>query len=200
MTSYGIGITLIPCSTIVLIISKIVSESCLAYKAENGTCLPQCDDGSSISSTQTYSSTSCYRLSTVLDIQRDIIANGPVQTGMNIYNDFSNYENGIYIYDKISTLKGGHSVRIIGWGIEGNVPYWICANQWGSEWGENGYFRIRRGTNEVGIEESVVGGIPKFAGMIPENENYQAGDISNSSMQKLNVRLIVMLLVSIYLP
>lgn len=35
----------------------------------------------------------------------------------------------------------GHAVRIIGWGD----GYWICANSFGKDWGENGFFRIAFG-------------------------------------------------------
>ncbi|XP_076341412.1 putative peptidase C1-like protein F26E4.3 [Tachypleus tridentatus] len=52
-------------------------------------------------------------------------------------------------------------VRIIGWGVEKrgdkHKKYWICANSWGSGWGEDGYFRIIRGQNECDIETFVVG-------------------------------------------
>ena len=51
-------------------------------------------------------------------------------------------------------------MKIIGWGSENNVPYWLVANSWGSEWANlKGYFKIRRGTNECGIEAGVLAGI-----------------------------------------
>ena len=33
----------------------------------------------------------------------------------------------------------------------------LCANSWGPQWGEGGYFRIQRGVNECGIESFVIG-------------------------------------------
>jgi hypothetical protein len=32
----------------------------------------------------------------------------------------------------------------------------LCANSWGTQWGEAGYFRILRGENECGIESFVL--------------------------------------------
>jgi len=45
-------------------------------------------------------------------------------------------------------------VTLFGWGTDTDgTPYWLAQNSWGEEWGEDGYFRIRRGTNEADIEK-----------------------------------------------
>ncbi|VDM74705.1 unnamed protein product [Strongylus vulgaris] len=57
--------------------------------------------------------------------------------------------------------EGAHAIKIIGWGVEKGTPYWIVANSWNTDWGEDGYFRILRGRNECGIEQYVTAGLLK---------------------------------------
>lgn len=82
-----------------------------------------------------------------------------------VFDDFYNYDGGVYTRTKGSKLAGGHAIKIIGWGTdsESNLPYWIVANSWGTDWGEDGFFRILRGSNECGIEAEIAAGIPRFA-------------------------------------
>lgn len=55
-----------------------------------------------------------------------------------------------------------HSIIILGWGEEDGVKYWICRNSYGPDWGENGHFRIRRGSNDYAIETEPSSYIPKL--------------------------------------
>lgn len=102
-----------------------------------------------------------YTLSSVENIQRDILENGPVEVSYIVYGDFPNYKSGVYQRHSDEQL-GGHAVKVLGWGEENGVPYWLVANSWNTEWGDKGYFKIIRGKDECGIESmGVYGGIPK---------------------------------------
>jgi len=48
-----------------------------------------------------------------------------------------------------------HGVAIVGFGVDGDEKYWKIRNSWGQGWGENGYFRIIRGTGACGLNAMV---------------------------------------------
>jgi hypothetical protein len=48
-------------------------------------------------------------------------------------------------------VAGYHALRLVGWGEEAGQRYWRLANSWGSDWGEEGYVRIRRGQDECQV-------------------------------------------------
>ncbi|XP_022252062.1 uncharacterized peptidase C1-like protein F26E4.3 isoform X1 [Limulus polyphemus] len=113
-----------------------------------------------------YRSTPPYRVGpSEEDIMHEIYNNGPVQATFRVMQDFFSYSSGIYrklpVTNTNPTNQGWHSVRIIGWGVEKSggrqKKYWVCANSWGTGWGEDGYFRINRGQNECDIETFIVG-------------------------------------------
>jgi len=97
----------------------------------------------------------------VAAIQTEIMTNGPVEADFTVYSDFVNYKSGVYKHTA-GTELGGHAVRLLGWGIEAGTPYWLLANSWNPDWGDNGFFKILRGSNECGIEDDINAGLPKL--------------------------------------
>lgn len=87
-------------------------------------------------------------------IQQEIMLRGPVTAAFSVYSDFEQYAGGIY-HHVSGDMLGGHAVKITGWGEEGGVKYWKVANSWNPYWGEKGFFRIVRGTNECNIEAEI---------------------------------------------
>jgi cathepsin L len=65
---------------------------------------------------------------------------------------FQSYSGGILDSPNCGTTLD-HAVEIIGYGTENGVDYWNVRNSWGSSWGENGYFRVKKtsSTNDIGI-------------------------------------------------
>jgi cathepsin B len=98
--------------------------------------------------------------SQVAQIQTEIMTNGPVEAAFDVYADFESYKSGVY-YHISGPYLGGHAVKILGWGTESGVDYWLIANSWNVQWGMNGFFKMRRGTDECGIEDSIVAGLYK---------------------------------------
>ena len=95
------------------------------------------------------------------EIKKEIYNNGPITAAFYVYNDFYSYKSGVY-HKTSDNYAGGHAIKILGWGVENGVPFWYCANSWGTGWGMNGFFKILRGKNECSIEEwHVVAGLPK---------------------------------------
>jgi cathepsin B len=92
-------------------------------------------------------------------IQQEIMTRGPVEAAFQVYADFESYKSGVYKHVTGSYL-GGHAVKILGWGVDAQTqqPYWLVANSWNTDWGEQGFFRILRGSDECGIEDSIVAG------------------------------------------
>ena len=124
------------------------------------------------------------------NIMRDIFEWGPVCTSFQVHSDFYDFnpeKDGVYISNEDpTTLVGGHAVCISGWGVYTDkktgkdIPFWWIKNSWGQDFGENGYFRMLRGSNHCRIEENIIGMIP----------NYFPNDINelNHVMKKLETK------------
>ncbi len=73
------------------------------------------------------------------DLKSALVRYGPLPAAMIMYEDLAHYKAGVYSY--VSGKKvGDHAVLIIGYDDPGG--YFIARNSWGTNWGENGFFRI----------------------------------------------------------
>jgi len=143
-----------------------VEESCVNYHQKEESCWTHCNDGSPL---KLYKAANAYPLyvygnkkKTMESIQKDILVNGPVEAAFWVFDDFFNYVSGVYQRSPNATYAGGHTVKVYGWGVdeESGLPYWLAVNSWEKDWGQNGCFRILRGTNECSFEDEVAAGLP----------------------------------------
>lgn len=119
-------------------------------------CHKTCQDGTTWSDDKVKAKSS-YSISSESDIMREISTKGPVTAAFTVYQDFLAYKSGVYQHLSGSEL-GGHAIEIVGYGEDNGVKYWTVKNSWNPSWGNGGFFNIRRGNDECGIESSVVAG------------------------------------------
>ncbi|XP_049802511.1 dipeptidyl peptidase 1-like [Schistocerca nitens] len=139
----------------------LVEESCNPYQGIDAQCTTDSSCRRHYVSDYTYIG-GYYGAGNEVLMQEALVQRGPLVVDFMVLNDFRSYTSGIYkhIETAASTrefnpfVETNHVVLLVGYGVddETNEKYWIVKNSWGEEWGENGYFRIIRGVNEVGIE------------------------------------------------
>mmetsp|Transcript_123295 Transcript_123295/g.343344 ORF Transcript_123295/g.343344 Transcript_123295/m.343344 type:complete len:564 (-) Transcript_123295:40-1731(-) len=97
----------------------------------------------------------------------ELYRNGPLVVSFEPSEDFMFYAGGIFGQQRLGVpapLQGhasewqqvDHAVLLVGWGEELGQKYWIVQNSWGSQWGEEGFFRIARDINDSGVESIAV--------------------------------------------
>ncbi|CAO1415423.1 unnamed protein product, partial [Diamesa serratosioi] len=90
---------------------------------------------------------------------RNIVAFvGPVSIGMSVQEDFYDYNGGIYDNKACPSNEDSinHAVLLVGYGKDEltGIDYWLVKNSWGTDWGELGYVRmIRNSDNQCGIAQ-----------------------------------------------
>lgn len=102
-------------------------------------------------------------------MMQEIYQHGPITGMFFVHQSFLAYKSGVYkSAGLLDPMLGGHAIKILGWGTEAGVPYWLVANSWNEDWGDGGFFKIKRGSNECQIENPIinggpVAGLPKLA-------------------------------------
>lgn len=121
-------------------------EACFPYKASDLPCSDACADWASRVHKISGWSWVCKTKPNTTTIKTAVYSNGPVTCSFDVYNDFFSYSSGCYKH-VTGAFAGGHAVLIVGWTSDG---CWIVKNSWGSNWGEQGYFKIKYGDCNFG--------------------------------------------------
>lgn len=57
------------------------------------------------------------------------------------------YQSGVFTGRCGTNLD--HGVVVVGYGSENGVDYWLVRNSWGTNWGEDGYFKLERNVKKI---------------------------------------------------
>lgn len=106
-------------------------------------------------------------------MMEELYKNGPFVVSFEPDYNFMMYKSGIYHslqsdswinqgLPKPEWEKVDHSILLVGWGVDklSGEKFWMLQNTWGPNWGENGFFRIKRGYDELAIESICESAIP----------------------------------------
>uniref|UniRef100_A0ABI7Y5L8 dipeptidyl-peptidase I n=1 Tax=Felis catus TaxID=9685 RepID=A0ABI7Y5L8_FELCA len=144
----------------------LVEEACFPYTGTDSPCKPKEDCVRYYSSEYHYVGGFYGGCNEAL-MKLELVHHGPMAVAFEVYNDFLHYRKGIYYHtglrDPFNPFElTNHAVLLVGYGTDpvSGMDYWIVKNSWGIGWGEDGYFRIRRGTDECAIESIAVAATP----------------------------------------
>lgn len=104
----------------------------------------------------------------IQNMKTEIFLNGPIVGTIMVYSDLYTYDaESVYEVSPGAQFRGGHAIELYGWSDEGQNTeeegfqgaYWLARNSWGKIWPRDlgdskhtGWFYIRMGRNEAGIE------------------------------------------------
>ncbi|XP_047373584.1 cathepsin F [Sciurus carolinensis] len=77
---------------------------------------------------------------------------GPISVAINAFG-MQFYRHGIAhpLRPLCSPWLIDHAVLLVGYGNRSQVPFWAIKNSWGSDWGEEGYYYLHRGSGACGV-------------------------------------------------
>jgi len=111
-------------------------ESCFPYEGEQESCNRCADWESNVTKIPGWSWVDQDQASDEA-IKRALV-NGPVTAWFHVHSELEDYTSGVYKCQ--GDYVGDHFVLLIGW--DDSQGAWIAKNNWGTDWGENGFFEI----------------------------------------------------------
>jgi len=135
---------------------RLQTESSCPYQAKDKTCRDSnSGDYSGAHVTGQYN-----KWDTNEQEMKDLVVISPVTTTI-LASYLGDYDKGVYddsrccdqATDPNCKYNLNHEVAVVGYGHDASTgkDYWLIKNSWGSWFGENGYFKIKRGTGHCGV-------------------------------------------------
>jgi len=140
----------------------ITDDSCMNYLAKDEKCVDinicrNCAPSSgcwAVENPKKYHITEHGQVRGEANLMAEIFARGPVASTIAVTDALEAYTGGIFL-DTTGKKSPDHSIELAGWGEENGKKYWIIRNSWGTYWGENGWARLQRGVDNLGIESLI---------------------------------------------
>jgi cathepsin X len=83
-------------------------------------------------------------------MSRQLLNHHALICGIFASTGFKEYKGGILETTTV-VPSVNHWVEIVGEGTEGGKKYWVGRNSWGTAWGISGFFKIKKGGDNLGI-------------------------------------------------
>lgn len=124
----------------------IMLEADYGYTAKKGTCVYSAAKGQ-------------FKVTSYVNLPKNdpaallaAVKNQPISVALQASSSiFQLYKSGVITSTSCGT-NIDHAVTLIGYGTENGNDYWLVKNSWGESWGEAGYFKVLRTTdNNAGI-------------------------------------------------
>jgi len=147
----------------------VVDETCQPYQAKSKSCskMNVCRDCKHSGGCYAVKNPTKYKVAQYgfvrgeKNMMAEIKARGPITCRQAVTKAFFKYKGGVF-KDTSGAMKPQHATSVVGWGkTKDGHKYWVVRNSWGTYFGENGYFKIAKGINNLGIEDECTWGVPE---------------------------------------
>jgi len=182
-------------------------ESCMPYRAENMEC-------NAINTCRNCIGGDCWAVKDFVGyhvksygsaigekaMMKEIYARGPIACSfatddpfMYNYSENAIQHEGVYVpARKYNKSEIDHIMEVAGWGeTASGRKYWVVRNSWGTYWGESGWLKLLRGTNELQSESECAWGVPTWKDLDEDLHHKVLGDYRSGIMRVNKVEKIL---------
>ena len=85
-------------------------------------------------------------------MSRELLNHHVLICGLQATSAFKAYQGKTIFSETTISPKINHWVEVVGEGTANDSSYWLARNSWGTTWGMSGFFKIKKGGQNLGIE------------------------------------------------
>ncbi len=121
----------------------------------------------------------------ILQAKIELFKFGSLASGFMVFPSFQQGYDGMSVYKPKAGEQsiGGHAIRVIGWGNQDGEDYWLCANSWGENWGDKGYFKLKMRDPQLELEQNFMCIYPDINTSMGSEQFYNGHDFFAESIE-----------------